>query len=126
MMAADTSVVIAWLNGLDEPETRHFREMTRRRRVLVPSVVITEIASGPNLDSTTKALIARMPMLQIQPDYWRRAGQLRAQLIQAGRKARLGDALIAQACIDADMPLLTRDRDFEAFAALGGLKLVAV
>jgi predicted nucleic acid-binding protein len=39
------------------------------------------------------------------------------------RKARLGDALIAQSCIDHGIPLLTRDRDFRAFAAAAGLDL---
>ncbi len=42
---------------------------------------------------------------------------------RSGCKAALGDALIAQACIDADVALLTRDTDFAAFAELGGLKL---
>ena len=38
------------------------------------------------------------------------------------RKARLGDALIAQCCMDADIALITRDRDFKAFSA--GLNLL--
>jgi len=40
------------------------------------------------------------------------------------RKARLGDALIAQRCIDRGIPLLTRDRDFRAFAEAQGLDIV--
>jgi predicted nucleic acid-binding protein len=40
------------------------------------------------------------------------------------RKARLGDALIAQSSIDHGIPLLTRDRDFRAFAGAAGLDLV--
>jgi predicted nucleic acid-binding protein len=36
----------------------------------------------------------------------------------------LGDALVAQSCIDEDVPLLTRDRDFRAFAQAAGLNLV--
>jgi hypothetical protein len=40
------------------------------------------------------------------------------------RKARLGDALIAQSCIDRGVPLLTRDPDFRAFAGAAGLDLV--
>jgi predicted nucleic acid-binding protein len=39
------------------------------------------------------------------------------------RKARLGDALIAQSCLDAGVALLTRDRDFRAFIAAAGLAL---
>jgi predicted nucleic acid-binding protein len=40
------------------------------------------------------------------------------------RKARLGDALIAQSCIDQGIALLTRDRDFKSFAEAAGLDLV--
>ena len=40
------------------------------------------------------------------------------------RKARLGDALIAQTCVDRKIPLLTRDQDFRAFADAAQLNLV--
>jgi predicted nucleic acid-binding protein len=40
------------------------------------------------------------------------------------KKARLGDALIAQSCLDHRLPLITRDRDFVAFADAAGLDLV--
>jgi predicted nucleic acid-binding protein len=40
------------------------------------------------------------------------------------RKARLGDAWIAQSSIEHGIPLLTRDRDFRAFADAAGLDLV--
>jgi predicted nucleic acid-binding protein len=40
------------------------------------------------------------------------------------REARLGDALIAQTCVDRGIPLITRDRDFRAFADAADLTLV--
>jgi predicted nucleic acid-binding protein len=40
------------------------------------------------------------------------------------RKARLGDALIAQTCLDRGISLLTRDQDFRAFAEAVQLDLV--
>ena len=40
------------------------------------------------------------------------------------RNARLGDALIAQVCIDRGISLLTRDGDFRTFAEAAGLDLV--
>jgi len=49
---------------------------------------------------------------------------LRAKVLAKRRKARLGDALIAQSCIDGGVPLLTRDRDFRAFAEAARLSLV--
>jgi predicted nucleic acid-binding protein len=45
-------------------------------------------------------------------------------VLKRRRKARLGDALIAQSCIDRGISLLTRDRDFRSFADAVGLDLV--
>ena len=55
--------------------------------------------------------------------YWRRAGLLRARVLSAKRRARLADTLIAQSCLDHDVPLLTRDEDYRNFARVGGLRL---
>ena len=41
------------------------------------------------------------------------------QLLRNGRKAKLADCLIAQACIDNDAPLITYDRDFRHFESAG-------
>jgi predicted nucleic acid-binding protein len=64
-----------------------------------------------------------LPLLPIHDGYWQRTGDLRAQLLRAGRKAKLADCLIAQACIDNDAPLITYDRDFRHFE-VAGLKLL--
>jgi hypothetical protein len=64
------------------------------------------------------------PAIEIETGYWQRAGALRARVLSKRRKARLGDALIAQACMDRGVSLLTRDRDFRAFVEAAGLNLV--
>ncbi len=64
-------------------------------------------------------------MLQISEGYWDRAGQLRSKVMSHKRRARLADSLIAQTCLDHDLALITRNADFRAFAAFGGLKLVS-
>lgn len=58
-------------------------------------------------------------MLPIIDGYWQRAGDLRAQLLRGGFKAKLADCLIAQACIDSDATLITYDRDFRHFERAG-------
>lgn len=55
-------------------------------------------------------------VVALQDGFWHRAGKLRASILARKRKARLGDALIAQCCIDADNPLITRDANFQAFS----------
>jgi predicted nucleic acid-binding protein len=63
-------------------------------------------------------------MIEIEAGYWQRAGVLRSKVIAKRRKARLGDALIAQVSIDRDVPLITRGRDFRAFVSTAGLDVV--
>jgi predicted nucleic acid-binding protein len=63
-------------------------------------------------------------MIELQEGYWYRAGLLRAKVLSKRRKARLGDALIAQTCLDRNIPLLTRDQDFRAFAEASQLNLI--
>ena len=68
--------------------------------------------------------LSEVPLIEIEVGYWQRAGMLRAKVLAKQRKARLGDAPIAQTCIDARIPLLTRDRDFRAFTHSAGLDLM--
>jgi len=45
-------------------------------------------------------------------------------VIARGRKARLADALIAQSCLDHEVPLITRDADFRNFSRVRDLQLL--
>jgi predicted nucleic acid-binding protein len=90
---------------------------------MVP-VVLTELLSDSKLPSGVAETLSEVPLIEIGSGYWQRAGGLRVKVLAKRRKARLGDALIAQSCIDGGVPLLTRDRDFRAFAEAAGLDLV--
>jgi predicted nucleic acid-binding protein len=90
----------------------------------MPPVVLTEVLSDPKLPSEVSRTLSELPLIAVEPGYWQRAGELRAKVLAKRRKARLGDALTAQSCIDRGVPLLTRDRDFRAFADAAGLDLV--
>ncbi len=93
-------------------------------QVLMVPAVLTELLSDPKLASGVAETLSALPLLEVESGYWQRAGILRAKVLAKRRKARLGDALVAQTCIDRGIPLLTRDRDFRAFAAAAGLDLV--
>jgi predicted nucleic acid-binding protein len=86
--------------------------------------VFTELLSDPLLSPAVLQQLTDVPMIDIAPGYWQRAGLLRAKVLSNCRKARLGDALIAQSCLDRNIPLLTRDQDFRAFADLSPLHVV--
>jgi predicted nucleic acid-binding protein len=88
------------------------------------SVVLTEVLSDPKLPSAVSENLLQLPIIEIGDGYWQRAGESRARVLAKRRKARVGDALIAQSCVDRGIPLLTRDRDFRAFAEAAGLDLV--
>ena len=124
MIAADTSTWIAFLQGDDGEDTQILDKALENRQVLVPPVVLTEMLSDPKLTSDISQTLSTLPLIEVTVGYWQRAGALRAQVLAKRRKARLGDALIAQSCIDHGIPLITRDRDFRAFAEAAGLDLV--
>ena len=123
MIAADTSTWIAFLEGSKGNDVQALDQALANRQVLMVPVVLTELLSDPNLPATVAKTLSDLPAIELQPGFWERAGALRAKVIAKRRKARLGDALIAQLCIDRGLPLLTRDRDFRAFAAAANLVL---
>jgi predicted nucleic acid-binding protein len=91
--------------------------------VALPPVVLVEILSDPRLPARHRMTVLALPLLDLMPDYWRRAAATRATVLKCGLRARLADTLIAQSCIDHDGALITRDRDFRHFAKHCGLKL---
>jgi len=124
MIAADTSTWIAFLQGETADDTELLDQALQDRQLLMVPVVLTELLSDPKLPVDVARTLCDLPAIEIGSDYWQRAGALRAKVLLKRRRARLGDALIAQSCIDGGISLLTRDRDFRAFTEAAGLKLV--
>jgi predicted nucleic acid-binding protein len=124
VIAADTSSWIAFLEGSSGEDVQLLdRALEDRQLVMVP-VVLTELLSDPKLPSDVAETFSEIPLIELASGYWQRAGALRAKVLATRRKARLGDALIAQSCIDQGIPLITRDRDFRSFAEAAKLNLV--
>lgn len=86
---------------------------------MLPPLVVTEVLSLPTLPTEVSQLLGTFAQLGIRPGYWERAGSLRARVVERSRRARIADTLIAQSCLDHDVPLITADADFRNFAALG-------
>jgi predicted nucleic acid-binding protein len=124
MIAADTSTWIGFLQGDDGRDAQLLDAALEDRQVLMVPAVLAEILSDPKLPSQVAQTLSEMPLIEIEPGYWQRAGALRAKVLAQRRKARLGDALIAQSCIDRGIPLLTRDRDIRVFAEAAGFDFV--
>jgi predicted nucleic acid-binding protein len=95
-----------------------------RGDAVLPPVVVTEVLSQPGLPAAVADLIRSISTLEITEGYRERAGDARARLIAKGRRARLADALIAQSCVDHDVPLVTSDADFAQCAAGSRLRVL--
>jgi hypothetical protein len=124
MIAVDTSSWLAFLQGDAGEDGELLDRALQDRQVLMAPAVLTEVLSDPKLSAEVSQTLSELPLIEVRPGYWQRAGELRARVLAKRRKARLGDALIAQSCIDHGIPLLTRDRDFRAFADAAGLGLL--
>jgi predicted nucleic acid-binding protein len=123
VIAVDTSTLIAFIGGQHGADVDQLDAALATSDVALPPVVLTEFLSEPQLPPNHRAIAMALPLLELLPDYWLRAGEVRAKLLAKGLRARLADSLIAQSCIDHSVMLITRDNDFRHFVKHGGLKL---
>jgi predicted nucleic acid-binding protein len=124
MITADTSTWVAFLNGDPGDDVLLLKKALQGHQLAMLPVVLTEILSDPQLPPTLAGNFTDLPLIEIESGFWQRAGAFRSKVLARGRRARLGDSLIAQLCLDADLPLITRDRDFRSFAESSGLHLL--
>lgn len=123
MLAADSSSLIAYLAGDSGVDVDRIAVALSSTELCLPPVVVTELLSDAKARAILAPQLAACTLLEIHPGYWERAGAARAAVLAKGLKANMPDTLIAQSCIDHNVPLLTRDTDFRHFAKYCGLKL---
>jgi predicted nucleic acid-binding protein len=124
VIAADTSTWIAFFDGSSGEDVQLLDRALEDRQVVMAPVVLTGHLSDPKLPSDVAETISEVPLIEIASGYWQRAGVLRGRVLAKRHKASLGDALVAQSCIDERVRLITRDRNFHAFAEAADLDLV--
>lgn len=123
MIACDTSSLLAYFANLEGSDVVAVDECLKQSALVLPPPVLAELLSDSDLPKPLFSLIEKIPILGLTDGFWQRTGVLRAKVLAKGFKSRLADALIAQVCIDHDVSLITRDRDFRHYASVGGLKL---
>jgi predicted nucleic acid-binding protein len=123
MIAADTSAWIDYSKGVDSKHAKALKAALEQGSLVIPPVVLVEILSGPGISPQAESFILAIPRLELTPGYWERTALMRRSLLKKQKKARLGDCLISQSCIDHEVPLIAADQDFRHFARFG-LRLV--
>ncbi len=125
MVALDTSSLVAFLSGEEGIDVEWVDGFLNSGTIVIPPIVLVEILSDPKLPTQLARFIEKIPSLDIVPGFWKRATSLRAKVMAKALRARLGDTLIAQSCIDHNIALITRDSDFRHFVKFGALKIYA-
>jgi len=124
MIALDTSSLVEYLSGGKGPDVDEVETTLEQKQAVLPTVVLSELLSDPKLSPSIAGVLKELPILPLLDGFWERAGYLRAKVIRRGHKAPLADSLIAQVCIDHDVPLVSRDTNFRHFVRHGGLNLL--
>jgi predicted nucleic acid-binding protein len=122
LIAIDTSSLRRWSRREPGADVQRAREAILTGEAALPPIVLSEALSSPAVEQEFVRFVLTLPLLDLDEGYWKRAGDLRRNVLSDGNKAKLADALIAQACIDKGIALLTHDADFRHFVP-AGLKL---
>lgn len=123
MISADSSTFIDLFRGEQNAQVELLIDALKNKRLRMAPPVETELLSFPGPLGRLQTVLAHVERLPVEPGFWERTGAIRRTVRQQGFKAKLADALIAQCCIDADVPLIATDTDFRHFATHCGLKL---
>lgn len=115
MVCVDSSTFIAFFRDDPGADVDHLRRALVEGTAVLPPSALAELLSDRHLPEELEYLLLHLPLLPLLDGYWERVGYLRRRLLEAGRKAKLADVLIAQCCIDHGTLLLTRDADFQTF-----------
>jgi predicted nucleic acid-binding protein len=122
LIAIDTSSLRRWSRNEEGADVNRIDAAILSGLAALPPIVLSEALSSPAVEAGFVAFVLSLPLLPVDDGYWKRAGELRRSVLETGRKAKLADALIAQACIENNVALITNDADFRHFVR-AGLKL---
>ena len=129
MLVVDSGVWIDFFNAADQPAAQVLEHLLDNGevRLVVPDLVLFEVLRGFRHERDFRQARALLQTLSIEPiggteqafaavDHYR---SLRAAGITVYSAI---DVLVATFCIERDYALLHRDRDFDAFEDLRGLR----
>jgi predicted nucleic acid-binding protein len=129
MIVVDSSVWIAHLRSLDTRAVRALRSLEDTDMILVGDIVLLEVLQGARDEAHAIRIESNLRAFKVEP----MMDEKRA--VRAARNYRLlrergitirktADVIIATFCLDQNHTLLHDDRDFDAFAAILGLRMI--
>lgn len=131
MIVVDSSVWVDFFNGAASVERNTLRELIRQApsQIAVPDLVLYEVLCGFRDERQKRKAVEAFEALDcvqsLSLQGAERAAQRYRELRSKGITIRSHiDVLLASYCIDHDVVLLQRDRDFQPFAQHFGLRLL--
>ncbi len=128
MIVVDSSVWIDFFNGVSTPEVERLDGLLGVTPLAIGDLILVEVMQGFRNErdvATARQLfrsLALLPMLG-GSNAWKAAENYR-QLRHKGVTVRKTiDGIIATACIEANLPLLFSDRDFQPYVEHLGLEV---
>ncbi len=122
----DTSVWVDFLRGISNPRVSLLESLLHDGEAYLCEVTYAEICVGaksPQQFQKFAQSFAGLPFLSL-PNHWHQEiARMGYVLKSKGRKAFIADLLIALVALHHRVPLLSKDKDFEVFRALFGLRL---
>ena len=129
MLVVDSSVWIDFFNAADHPAVDMLASLLDpgEVRIVVPDLVFFEVLRGFRQERSYREAKLLLESFDLEDASNIRLAELAAQhyrsLRALGFTVRSGtDVLVASFCIERDYALLHRDRDFQAFESLRGLR----
>ena len=126
MIVVDSSVWIDFFNGVSTPEVDRLDALLGVTPLAIGDLILVEVMQGFRNErdvATARQLfrsLALLPLLE-GSNSWKAAENYR-QLRRKGITVRKTiDGIIATACIEANLPLLFSDRDFQPYVEHLGL-----
>ncbi len=127
MIVVDTSVWIDFFNGVSTPAVEHLNGLLGVTPLAIGDLILVEVMQGFRNErdgATARQLfrsLALLPMLG-GSNAWKAAANIRQLRRQGIRVRKTIDGIIVTACIEANLPLLFSDRDFQPYVDHRGLE----
>jgi predicted nucleic acid-binding protein len=129
VLVVDSSVWVAFFNKTGAPAAELLKQLLRNGevRIVVPDLVLFEVLRGFRFERAHRDAKQLMESLDIEAtaghDLALAASAHYRSLRAQGVTVRSSiDVLVASFCIERDYALLHRDKDFDAFESLRGLR----